>query len=143
MLRVLACGDVAVKRADCDSIFAGCQRALTDAHVCFGQLEAPMSDRGAKVPNARLAMRAPPEMAQAARRAGFNVMSFAGNHCLDYGYEAFEDTLTHARLAGIALCGAGAHLKAALQPAILRTAAGNVARPRRIGHSAGRVRREQ
>jgi len=127
MLTVLACGDVGVKRTDCDSIFAGSRRALTDADVCFGQLEAPISDRGAKVPNARLAMRASPAMAQAARLAGFNVMSFAGNHCLDYGYDAFEDTLSHARLAGIALCGAGANLAAALRPAIVRTVAGSVA----------------
>ena len=34
-------------------------------------------------------------------------MSFAGNHCLDYGTDAFLDTLHHAQEAGIAICGAG------------------------------------
>jgi len=120
MLKLMACGDVAVKRSDCDSIFAGCRSVLKAADVCFGQLEAPISDRGAKVPNARLAMRAPPSMAGAARQAGFNVMSFAGNHCLDYGYDAFEDTFTHAQQAGILLCGAGPNLNAASQPAVLQ-----------------------
>jgi len=127
MLRVLACGDVAVKRSDCDSIFGECRSALQDADICFGQLEAPISDLGSKVPNARLAMRAPPAMARAARNAGFSVMSFAGNHCLDYGYEAFDDTFTHARQAGIALCGAGPDLQAASQPAVLQTSGVSIA----------------
>lgn len=127
MLRLLACGDVAVKRSQCDSIFAGCRSSLSQADVCFAQLEAPISDRGAKVPNARLAMRAPPAMAGAARRAGFNVMSFAGNHCLDFGYEAFDDTFMHAGQAGIALCGAGADLQAACEPAVLHSPGGSVA----------------
>ena len=119
MITILACGDVGVKRSDCDSIFAGCASTLGRADLCFAQLETTISDRGAKVPNARLAMRAPPAMARAAKAAGIDVMSFAGNHCLDYGYEAFGDTMRHAAAAGIALCGAGESLEVARRPALL------------------------
>jgi poly-gamma-glutamate capsule biosynthesis protein CapA/YwtB (metallophosphatase superfamily) len=118
LITVYAVGDVGAKRADCASIFKGCATALNSADLCFGQLETTISERGAKVPNARLAMRSPPTMAAAARTAGFDVMSFAGNHCLDFGYEAFEDTLHHAAQAGLLLCGAGDSLKSARRPVI-------------------------
>jgi poly-gamma-glutamate synthesis protein (capsule biosynthesis protein) len=115
---VLAAGDVGAKRRDLDSMFVGCRAALQAADLAFGQLETTISDRGAIVPNARLAMRAPAAMAAAAKRAGFDVMSFAGNHCLDWGYEAFDDTLRHATDAELLLCGAGGDIAAARRPAL-------------------------
>lgn len=123
----MACGDVGVKRDDCGTMFAQCAATLRRADLCFAQLETTISDRGARVPNARLAMRAPPSMARAARTAGIGVMSFAGNHCLDFGYEAFSDTLAHADAAKIAICGAGETLDAARRPALLTVAGVRVA----------------
>jgi len=119
MTTILACGDVGVKRADLASMFAGCAPTLRSADLCIAQLETTVSERGAKVPNARLAMRAPPAMAAAARAAGIGVMSFAGNHCLDFGYEAFGDTLRFAAESGIAICGAGETLAQARRPVII------------------------
>jgi poly-gamma-glutamate capsule biosynthesis protein CapA/YwtB (metallophosphatase superfamily) len=127
MITIMACGDVGVKRTDCGSIFAGCAATLRQADLCFAQLETTISERGAKVPNARLAMRAPPAMAEAVRAAGIDVMSFAGNHCLDFGYEAFADTLRHAAAAGVALCGAGETLESARRPALLDVSGAHIA----------------
>jgi poly-gamma-glutamate synthesis protein (capsule biosynthesis protein) len=64
-------------------------------------------------------MRSEPETAAAIRRAGFDVMSFAGNHCLDWGREALFDTLECAAAAGLKLCGAGETLAAARRPAVV------------------------
>jgi len=119
MITILACGDVGVKRTNCASMFADCAPTLRRADLCFAQLETTMSERGAKVPTTRLAMRAPPAMAAAVRDAGIGVMSFAGNHCLDFGYDAFEDTLQTAAASHIVLCGAGADLRQARRPAIV------------------------
>jgi poly-gamma-glutamate capsule biosynthesis protein CapA/YwtB (metallophosphatase superfamily) len=127
LITIMACGDVGVKRSDCASMFTGCAPTLRQADLCFAQLETTISVRGAKVPNAKLAMRSPPAMARAARDAGIGVMSFAGNHCLDFGYEAFEDTLQHAAAAGIALCGAGKTLEIARRPALLEAGGVRVA----------------
>jgi poly-gamma-glutamate synthesis protein (capsule biosynthesis protein) len=77
-----------------------------------------VSDRGAMVPNARLAMRAPAALAPVLADAGFDAMSFAGNHCLDWGYEGFHDTLAHCAAAGVSLAGAGADRAAAYRPVI-------------------------
>ena len=119
MIAILACGDVGVKRTDPASMFKHCAKTMRAADLCFAQLETTMSERGAKVPNARLAMRSPCSMAAAVRDAGIGVMSFAGNHCLDFGYDAFRDTLQTAAGARIALCGAGMTLAQARRPALL------------------------
>ncbi len=127
MTTLMACGDVGVKRSDCLSMFAGCAATLQQADLCFAQLETTISERGAAVPSAKLAMRAPPAMAPAAKAAGIDVVSFAGNHCLDYGYDAFADTLRHAADAGLTVCGAGEDLTAARRPALMDAAGSQVA----------------
>jgi poly-gamma-glutamate capsule biosynthesis protein CapA/YwtB (metallophosphatase superfamily) len=121
---ILGVGDVGAKRPDLASMFRGCAGTLRGADLTFGQLETTISDRGAVVPNARLAMRSPVELAGALRDAGFDIMSFAGNHCLDWGYDAFDDTLLHMSEAGVTLCGAGRTIDAALAEA--RREAGGV-----------------
>lgn len=108
-------------------MFRGCEGLLKSAALAVGQLETTVSDRGAPVPNARLAMRAAPGLAPALARAGFGMMSFAGNHCLDWGYAAFDDTLAHMKEAGVMLCGAGASLADALRPAVAEAAGMKVA----------------
>ena len=123
MMTLMACGDVGVKRAEPDGMFLQCASTLRKADIAFAQLETTVSERGTPVPNARLALRAPPNTLNSIRSAGISVMSFAGNHCLDYGYEAFHDTLQHAAAADIALCGAGESLEAARRPT-LRNVAG-------------------
>lgn len=119
MVALLAVGDVGANRADPGTIFRGCRDTLSGGDLVFAQLETTITDRGAKAPNARLAMRCPPAMATAARDAGIQVVSFAGNHCLDWGFEGFSDTLAHMAAAGVPLCGAGETLAEARRPAIV------------------------
>jgi poly-gamma-glutamate capsule biosynthesis protein CapA/YwtB (metallophosphatase superfamily) len=113
---IVACGDVGACRADCASIFSGSRCGFAAADLSFAQLETTISARGSKAPNARLAMRAPEALAATLREVGIDVVSFAGNHCLDFGYEAFNDTLRHLREAGVRSCGAGENLAAARDP---------------------------
>jgi len=119
VISLLATGDVGAKRDDLASMFSGCRDVLQQGDVVFGQLETTVTDRGARAPNARLAMRTGSGMAMAAREAGFGVMSFAGNHCLDWGDRGFADTLRHMETAGVALCGAGNTLAEAQQPVVI------------------------
>lgn len=124
---LLAVGDVGAKRDTLVSIFAGTRHALGDGDILFGQLETVITDRGAMSPNARLAMRTRREFAQVLADTGFDVMSFAGNHCLDWGYQGFDDTLSACSDAGLALCGAGADVGRAHEPAIIERNGSRVA----------------
>lgn len=113
---ILATGDVGAKRTDLASMFAQIRGCLRSEPFVFGQLETVVSDRGAVVPNSKLAMRAPASLAPVLRDAGFTCMSFAGNHCLDWGYDAFGDTLAHMAEADVLIAGAGETRAAAYQP---------------------------
>lgn len=116
---LLAVGDVGICRAKPETMLAGVRDALRGGDVVFGQLETTVSERGARAPHAKLAMRSPPAMLDVCADAGVGVMSFAGNHCMDWGREAFADTFEHARAAGVALCGAGETLAVARAPLVV------------------------
>ena len=118
VVKLLAVGDVGAKRDDLASIFAGTRDALASGDILFGQLETTLTRAGAMSPNARLAMKTDPAFASTLREVGFDVMSFAGNHCLDWGYEGFADTLDACAAHDIPLCGAGPDLNQARKPVI-------------------------
>jgi poly-gamma-glutamate synthesis protein (capsule biosynthesis protein) len=64
--------------------------------------------------------------AQALRRVGFNMVSCANNHALDYGPDRLRSTLTVLDRAAVLHAGCGEHLDAARAPAYIGD------RPRRI-----------
>lgn len=111
-------GDIGPCRARPADMFDGVASALK-ADLLFGQMECVLSDRGTPAPNARLAMRTRPDVASVLAATGFDVMSVAGNHAMDYGAVALGDTVAHLRAAGIATCGGGATIIEARQPALL------------------------
>jgi poly-gamma-glutamate capsule biosynthesis protein CapA/YwtB (metallophosphatase superfamily) len=121
---VLATGDVAPDREHPDECFAGTHALLHEAELVFGQLETSFATRGTRLPQARHAVMAKPEGAGALARAGYDVISFAGNHCLDWGNEAFFETLSNLQSAGIAVVGAGADIAAARRPVVRQLADG-------------------
>jgi poly-gamma-glutamate synthesis protein (capsule biosynthesis protein) len=121
---VLATGDLAPDRAHPDECFAATHALLNDAELVFGQLETSFATLGTRLPQARHAVMAQPECAGAQARAGFDVFSFAGNHTLDWGNEAFFETLSHLAAAGIAVVGAGADIAAARKPVTRKLADG-------------------
>ncbi len=117
----VAVGDVSPKRDDPPSIFRYCRDALSSADIVFGQMESPLSDRGTPMFTPGVNRRLPPKNISALTEegAGFDVMSFAGNHSMDYGWEAFYDTLDALKKNKIAVVGAGRNIAEARTPAIL------------------------
>jgi poly-gamma-glutamate synthesis protein (capsule biosynthesis protein) len=111
---------------DYDYPFRKIKDALKQSNIVFGNLECPLSTRGRRINNDSC-YSADPNYAGAMAEAGFRVMSFANNHCFDYGENAFHDTLDALRNAGITPVGAGATLAEARKPAILRVNGATVA----------------
>jgi poly-gamma-glutamate capsule biosynthesis protein CapA/YwtB (metallophosphatase superfamily) len=126
-LSLHAVGDIAPRRSDPASIFASVADALRDSDLRIGHLECPLSTRGTPAPNAKLAMRSDPAVAGALRKVGFDALSVAGNHALDFGAVALADTLTALREHDIATCGVGANLEDARTPAIIQARGRRVA----------------
>ncbi|MFC7214183.1 CapA family protein [Saliphagus sp. GCM10025334] len=74
-----------------------------------GNLECCLSTRGQRFPDREFYFRADPSWAAPAlSRAGFDALSLANNHLLDYGPTALLDTLEALDEEGIAHAGAGA-----------------------------------
>jgi hypothetical protein len=124
-LTLVAVGDVAPQHADEGRNLAAVRGLLRGGDITFGQLEEPLSNRGARQLFAGLGgprWDGPPLDAGASARLlrdhGFDVMSFAGNHTMDRSEESLSDTLDAARAAGIGLVGAGTDIEAARAPVI-------------------------
>lgn len=106
-----------------DYPFAQVAPLLREGDLTFGNLEAPLTDRPTRFPRVN-ALHGTPEMAGALRRAGFDVMSVANNHAIDYGRPGLAQTRAVLRQAGIMSVGAGASQAEAEQGVVM--AAGGV-----------------
>ena len=90
---------------------------LKQAQIVFGNLEGPLTDAGVPATGKQYVFRSPPDqVAPALARAGFNVVSLANNHSLDYGPEGLADTRAALDRAGIGYTGAGQNLAEARRP---------------------------
>jgi len=112
-------GDVAPYRDDLDSSFRHVAPLFQQGDLAFCQLESVLSEQGDLSSCTRMGCSSRPEVAPALKRAGFNVVSFASNHALDYGRTAFKETLDHLRSAGLYLIGAGENETVARQYAVV------------------------
>ena len=120
----LAVGDLAMDREIYDESFAATRDVLAAADITFGQLETSFASKGVRLPQARHAVRARPEGAAALGRAGFDVVSMAGNHVLDWGSDAFFETKANLEAAGVKVAGAGKDIAEARLPAAFTLADG-------------------
>jgi len=99
-------------------VFAGVQPVLASADVLVGNLECALTSSNHPQPKA-YTFAAPPETANALVLAGFDVLSLANNHAMDYGAVGLADTVKNLQLNGIASVGAGMNAAEAHRPVIL------------------------
>lgn len=119
VLKFVAVGDVAPDRDDPASIFDHVRARLRASDLGYCQLEVNLTTRGARLPQARHTMRGKPEIAAALVDAGLEVVSFAGNHTMDWGAEGLFDTLDTLARAGAHPMGAGGNIAEARAPVIV------------------------
>jgi poly-gamma-glutamate synthesis protein (capsule biosynthesis protein) len=125
-ITIAAVGDIMLARGVGASIATRGQRypfeavapLLAGADIRIGNLELPLTERGRAV-NKDYVFRASPALAEALNLAGFNVLTVANNHSLDYGPDGLVDTLAALDQAGIARPGGGRSAAEAHAPALL------------------------
>ncbi|MGH9665427.1 MAG: CapA family protein [Bryobacteraceae bacterium] len=105
-------GAMARQRKDPAAPLRDLAPTLAAADIAFVNLEAPFSDRG-RVANSGMIFKAEPEMIEALRVAGIDVVSTANNHARDCGGHGVEFTLEWLRKNGIENAGTGADEEAA------------------------------
>ena len=115
----LATGDIGMNRENPSSIFEGVRDTLKKGDLVFGQLEPCLASVGTPACQSRLPMRGDPKGAGAIREAGYDVISFATNHCMDWGREAFFQTIDVLKKEELRVIGAGKDISEARKPAIV------------------------
>ncbi|MDR2368953.1 MAG: CapA family protein [Deltaproteobacteria bacterium] len=115
-LRVAAVGDIMMGTENLlppdggAGFFKDVAPYLKDRDLVIGNLEGPLTDRGAPtkaiVPGRSYCFRTPPSYGRFLKEAGFTAMSLANNHANDYGPEGRAQTIEVLESLGIAHAGA-------------------------------------
>jgi poly-gamma-glutamate capsule biosynthesis protein CapA/YwtB (metallophosphatase superfamily) len=119
-LKLIAVGDICLARGVEGEMvrrgrgypFAALKKTLREADITFGNLECCLAFGGEPVPK-KYNFRGHPRGAMALAEAGFDVVSLANNHSLDYGKQALADTIDNLKDQGILPSGGGKSLEEA------------------------------
>jgi poly-gamma-glutamate synthesis protein (capsule biosynthesis protein) len=115
-----------IKKHGYSYLFDGVREVTAGADVVFLNLETPLSDRGEAVVDKSYTFRTDPAAAAAMKKERVHAVTIANNHILDFGYDAFYDTMDNLKSAGVAWAGAGRNWGEAARPAVVRTPVGEV-----------------
>lgn len=126
-LRILLTGDLVLDVPEPDHWLSGIAPTLRHADLVVGHLEVPHTSRGQEHAGDVPAPGADPAHLDALSRAGFHLLSLAGNHMSDCGPEGIEDTIAGLDRLGIAHAGAGRSLAEARQAAVVEVAGRRIA----------------
>jgi len=99
--------------------FSGTVELLRNADVTFGILEGGIGTRGEAVQDKEHTFRSKPSAARGLANAGFDVVSLANPHIMDYGVDGFLDTLEFLSWYGVKHVGGGMNIEEARKPLIL------------------------
>lgn len=125
LVHLAAVGDImldralgyAIQQGDLAFPFALVAATLSEADITIGNLESALGEKGNPAIKS-YTFRAPPAAADSLAIAGFDVLSLANNHALDYGPEALLEGIDLLTGRGIAVVGAGANTDSANSPHI-------------------------
>ena len=124
-ISVLAVGDITVssrmtpliERKGAGVFFEGTAALIQSADVATASLNTSISERGEPRYGIENPFRAAPGLGRALANAGFDAVSLATPHVMDFGFEALEDTITELEWYNVKPIGAAANAQAAKLPA--------------------------
>ena len=119
-LVLMAVGDVGPIHEPIESYSTLARDTLRTADLRFAQVERVYSDLGSlQLHSGGGHSRVKPALASVFDDCGFDVVSVASNHAMDWGPEAMLDSIYLLRGKGIATVGAGRNLEEARKPAFV------------------------
>jgi poly-gamma-glutamate synthesis protein (capsule biosynthesis protein) len=88
---------------------------MKKSDIVLGNLETSISKRGVPVEDKQYTFRGKPEALKTLKNNNFTAVSIANNHVLDYGVEAFLDTLNYLEKYELLYAGGGRNKEEALK----------------------------
>ena len=124
-ISVLAVGDITIssrmtpliEKKGAGVFFQGTTALIQSADIATASLNASISERGEPRFGIEHHFRSAPGLGRAIANAGFDAVSLATPHIMDFGFEALEDTITELEWYNVKPIGAGTDTKAAKLPA--------------------------
>lgn len=127
---IIAAGDIMLGRGVANSLkargagfsfpFVEVKSILEQGDFVFANLEHPLTERDLSLDaKSKIILRGEPEAVSGLAFAGFNLVSLANNHMMDYYEGGLLDTLEILKKNQILHAGAGENLQQAREPAIL------------------------
>ena len=95
-----------IEKDGTEYLFSKTKPLWEGSDIVFGNVEAILSDIGlnkARLDSAEF--RGSPESIPALKKVGFNVLNLSNNHCMEYGLDAFWETVNLLRKQGIFVTG--------------------------------------
>jgi poly-gamma-glutamate capsule biosynthesis protein CapA/YwtB (metallophosphatase superfamily) len=108
-----------MKKNGYDYPFRMAKPLLEAADIAAGNLETPITTRGTPAEDKQYVFRGSPEAISAIKDAGFDYLSLANNHTLDYGWQGLSDTMDYLDDAKLQHAGSGNDDKEAFAPAYI------------------------
>jgi poly-gamma-glutamate synthesis protein (capsule biosynthesis protein) len=112
-------GDVAPDRQSGRNLFGKLASLFRNADLAFLNLEHNLARSGELMKGKPTHHRGRPELIEGFHEAGFDALTIANNHMLDFGLESFFDTLGLLKEHSFPFIGAGRNLAEARKPVIL------------------------
>lgn len=89
-------------------LFQSVKPYLQNADLVFGNFESTLTNSpysAKKISSRSIAFRTPPEYAQLLKDVGFDVLSVANNHSMDFAQRGFDDTIRYINATGMTAVG--------------------------------------
>lgn len=91
---------------------------LLGTDYAMGNLESAVAETGEPLKK-KYTFRAEPKVLEGLKWSGIDIVTVANNHALDFGREAFVETMEHLNSVGIMCVGGGINAEKAYSPVIL------------------------
>jgi len=126
-LSMVLVGDVRINRPEPLTAFQHVRGILREADFTFGNLEGSHADSGTPWVKEGSNWKSGAEQMVAVEDAGFDAMSVANNHSMDFGREALLETIENLKRIGVGHTGGGRNSAEAYSPAIVQKSGCKVA----------------
>ena len=138
-ISVLAVGDITIssrmtpliEKKGAGVFFQGTTPLIQSADIATASLNASISERGEPRYGIEHHFRSAPGLGRALANAGFDAVSLATPHIMDFGFEALEDTIIELEWYDVKPIGAGTDPKTAKHPAWVPIGVGKT-QPRQV-----------
>ncbi len=117
VVKFLGVGDLLIDREEPETIFRHVRQTLHAADISFANSEQTFAEGGYLIRGH--GSNSESRNLPAVKSAGFDIISMANNHTLDWGPEVLVDTLVKMQEASLPYVGAGKNIEEAHRPVIL------------------------